>query len=384
MSRKKVLILGFDGYIGFPLTLRCLHNGDIVHGVDNYSRRDAVGLLGSVSATKILGYRDRISDLSMIGDFTSHSMNILDSNHVESLIKRHKFDTIVNLAHNPSAPYSQIDLPTAEYVLQNNVLGTNRLLWWIKQHSPDSHYITIGSTGEYNHTIGVDIEEGYFTFDHKGRTSSESIFPRQGNSIYHCSKIASTYLIDYLTRIWDLKCTDVMQSVVFGLYTPEMVRYKQTNRCDTDECFGTVVNRFVVQALLGKPMTIFGHGKHQRAFLSLNDSIQALEIAMNNPATPGKVQTWNQLSEWHQITAIAEMVKKCIPSQTVNIDSPRSEFTGGHYYHYETNNLKELGYKPTRTISEEIEYMVKTIKMSDDVRQTLSGVIEPKVIFKDV
>lgn len=385
MKRQKILILGWDGYIGFPLTLRCLANGHIVHGIDDYSRRKAVESVGSVSATDIQSPNNRMSDIGMIGDFTNHNYNVNKNfDFIKNLIKRHKFDTIVNLAHNPSAPYSMKDFETSECVLTNNVLGTNKLLWAIKQNSPDSHYITIGSTGEYDHTLGVDIEEGYFTFEHKGKTSKECLFPRQGNSIYHCSKVASTYLIDYLTRIWNLKCTDVMQSIVYGLYTPELDRYKQVNRCDTDECFGTVINRFVVQAMLGEPLTIFGHGKHQRAFLALNDSIQALEIAINNPAEAGKVQSWNQLSEWHPIETIANMVKEQIPTTTTHIDSPRKEFTGGHYYHFETNNLKALGYEPTRTIKEEIEYMAKVIKMDDKKKAILNGVITPKVNFSNV
>jgi UDP-sulfoquinovose synthase len=385
MKRQKILILGWDGYIGFPLALRCLDQGHIVHGIDDYRRRGDVDMVGSVSATQIAKPQERISDIGMIGDFTNHNLDVVDdSKQVAKLIARHKFDTIVNLAHNPSAPFSMINDDMSDYVLQNNVLGTNKILWAIKKHSPDSHYITIGSTGEYDHTIGVDIEEGYFKFDHKGKTSKKCLFPRQGNSVYHCSKIASTYLIDYLTRLWGLKCTDVMQSIVYGLYTPELLKYKQVNRCDTDDCFGTVVNRFVVQALLGEKLTVFGHGKHQRAFLALNDSIQALMIAINNPATAGEVQTWNQLSEWHTIERIADFVKNQIPSTTENIDSPRNEFTGGHYYHFETNNLKDLGYKPTRSIEEELVFMSQNIKMNLSTQDILKGVIQPKVNFTDV
>lgn len=383
MKRQKILILGYDGYIGFPLTLRCLHNGHVVHGVDNYSRRVAVKEIGSISATKILSPNDRISDLSMIGDFTAHSFDVsADQNQLEKLISRNKFDTIVNLAHNPSAPYSMIDNQHSVHVIQNNVVGTNNILWAIKQHSQDTHYITIGSTGEYDHTIGVEIEEGYFRFEHNGKTSKECLYPRQANSIYHATKVASTYLIDYLARIWALHCTDVMQSIVYGLYTVEMEKYKQVNRCDTDDCFGTVINRFVVQSLIKEPMTIFGYGKHQRAFLSLNDSVQALEIAINNPAQPGKVQTWNQLSEWHSIESVSEMVRNAIPGSSVkHIDSPRKEFTGGHYYNFVTDKLKGFGYEPTRTISEEIEYMKNTIKIDSNNIDILRSVVKPKVEF---
>ncbi|MCK5016048.1 MAG: NAD-dependent epimerase/dehydratase family protein [Candidatus Peribacteraceae bacterium] len=383
MKRKRILIIGIDGYLGFPLALRCLHNTHVVHGIDNFSRRAAVEEQGSISATDILKPMDRISDMGMISNFTFHRKDIIkDRDFVSKLIQKHKFHTIVNLAHNPSAPYSMKDSDTSRRVLENNVIGTNNLLWDIKEYSPDSHYITIGSTGEYDHTIGVDIEEGYFQFEHKGMKSKECLFPRQGNSVYHCSKIASTYLIDYLTRLWNLKCTDVMQSIVYGLYTPEMVKYRQVNRCDTDDCFGTVINRFVVQAMLGEPLTVFGHGKHQRAFLSLSDSIQALEIAINNEPEPGVVQSWNQLSEWHSIERVADMVKDAIEgTTTTSIKSPRKEFTGGHHYNFETTKLKDLGYVPTRTIKEEIDYMIKAIRMTPIKREKLLSVIQPKVNF---
>jgi len=382
-KRQKILVLGADGYLGFPLTMRCLHRGHVVHGIDNLSRRNLVKQIGSISATNILSSDDRVSDLGMIGDYTFHEFDIYKNpDLLIKLIKRYKFDTIINLAHNPSAPFSMISQATADKVLTNSISITNSILWDIKEHSPNTHYITIGSTGEYDHTIGVDIEEGYFTFDSDNKTSKKCLFPRQGNSIYHVSKIASTYLIDYLTRIWNLRCTDIMQSIVYGLYTDEIQWYKQTNRCDSDDCFGTVVNRFVVQSLLGAPMTVFGHGMHQRAFLSLNDSIQALEIAINNPAIPGQVQTWNQLSEWHSIKNISEIVKSVIPgSTTTNIESPRKEFTGGHYYNLKSDNLKNLGYTPTREMAQEVKYMVSKIKMSEEKQNTLRSVVKPKVIF---
>ncbi len=382
MKKQKILVIGYDGYIGFALTMRLLIQDHVVYGIDDYSRRKAVSEMKSVSASNIHSPERRRELLYRIGKFQHYSFNTLfQKEQITKLIKRLKFDTIINLAHNPSAPYSQIDKAHAEYVLQNNILTTNSLLWDIHQYSPETHYITIGSTGEYNHYLNIDIEEGYFEFEHKGRQSKKCLFPREGNSIYHNSKIASTYLIDYLSKLWDLRCTDVMQSVVFGLYTDESDKYKEFTRVDSDDAFGTVINRFVVQALLGEPMTIYGHGKHQRGFISLNDSIQALMIAVNNPAEKGEVQTWNQLSEWHSMEDISEMVKNVIHGSTsINIESPRHEFTGGHHYHYVADKLKVLGYKPTRTIKQEIQYMVNTLDLSKKI-DILKSVIEPKVIF---
>jgi UDP-sulfoquinovose synthase len=133
--------------------------------------------------------------------------------------------------------------------------------------------------------------------------------------------------------------------------------------------------------MLGVPMTIYGDGKHQRAFLSLNDSIQALMIAVNNPATPGKVQTWNQLSEWHSILDVAKMVKKVIGDASIkHIDSPRREYTGKHYYNYKTDNLTNLGYSPTSDIFDEISYMIKNIDLVDK-KDILLDVVQPKIMF---
>jgi len=384
MKNKTIMVLGADGYIGYPLTLRLVEKGYFVIGIDNCHRRACVAnTMKSVSATNISSLIEREEILNHIGDYYPYDVDA-NSETVTNLIKKWKPDTIVNLAHNPSAPWSMISKETAENVLKNNILNTNSLLWDIHRHSPDSHYLTIGSTGEYNHTLNVDIEEGYFRFDHKGRTSQTCLFPREANSIYHASKIASTYIIDYLARLWNLKCTDVMQSVVFGLYTPECDKWHDWTRLDSDDAFGTVIHRFVVQSLLGEPMTMYGHGKHQRAFLSLNDSIQALEIAINNPPVPGIVQTWNQLSEWHSMEYIAETVKSVIKGARIeSIPSPRKEFTGGHYYNYVSDILPSFGYKPTRTIEEEIKYMVKVVTpmLNDRKRKILKSVIKPQVQF---
>ncbi len=378
---KTIMIFGAEGYIGYPLTLRCVTNGAFVISIDNGHRQSCVTNMGSISATDISSPYEREEILNQIGDYHSYDWDVMDD-RVTGLIQARKPDVIVNLAHNPSAPWSMINKRTAQSVLSNNILNTNKLLWDIHEYCPDCHYLTIGSTGEINHKINIDIEEGYFSFEHNGRQSERCLFPREANSIYHASKISSTYLIDYLTRLWGLRCTDVMQSIVYGLYTPECHKWKDWSRLDSDDAFGTVIHRFVVQSLLGKPMTVYGHGKHQRAFLSLNDSIQALEIAINNPAEQGKVQSWNQLTDWHSIEHIAEIVKNVIPSASIDsIPSPRKEFTGGHYYNYKTDILPSLGYVPTRTIEDEIKYMIRIIKLTDDKRRILNNVIKPQVQF---
>jgi nucleoside-diphosphate-sugar epimerase len=388
-----IFVLGCDGYIGNALTQKLLAEGKEVIGFDNFWRRDWVrDQMNSFSATPLLEMEEKAAIFREMyrGTFSFEELDIEYESDVERL--KHMFedfkpDVVINLAHNPSGPYSMKSRMFASEVLSNNILGTNNLLWNIKDIVPDCHYITIGTAGEYDHYCNIDIEEGYSRFKHKGRMSNEVIFPRRPGSIYHTSKTASTYLIDYLARAWNLKCTDVMQGIVFGTYTDEIAESNIYSRFDTDEAGGTVINRFVLQAILGIPLTIYGQGEHQRTFLSLNDSVQALMLAVNNPAEKGRVQTWNQLSEWHSMNEIANMVCE-VASDNFGllvdkqwIDTPRMEHTGSHYYHYVTDNLKALGYKPTRNVKFEILHMFETLLPMKDELFPLEAVIEPKIKF---
>jgi len=153
------------------------------------------------------------------------------------------------------------------FTLMNNIIGTNTVLWAIKEHCPECHYITIGSTGEYDHYNNIDIEEGYFSMEWHGRQSNEMIFPRRPGSVYHTSKVSSTYLIDFLTKTWGLYTTDIMQSIVFGSYTDDIDKSKIYSRFDVDESFGTVLNRFICQAKSKTPLTIYGKGEHKKIWL---------------------------------------------------------------------------------------------------------------------
>ncbi len=199
----KILILGNKGYIGHSLTKHLLKNGETIIGVDNLDRQKNVKKMGSISATG--------DNTIKHGNFRQYHLDISeDIQKIENIFTDFEPEVVVNLAHCPSAPYSMISLDNANYALKNNIIGTNNLLWMIKKHTPDSQYITIGTAGEYNHYANIDVEEGYFSFIHNGRQSSECIYPRRPGSIYHTSKVGSTYLIDFLSRTWNLKTKDVM------------------------------------------------------------------------------------------------------------------------------------------------------------------------------
>jgi UDP-sulfoquinovose synthase len=389
----KTLICGWDGYIGTALVQRLLREGHSVVALDNYDRRTAVNEMNSVSFTDILDINAKKKELLTLGNIRFLVADIADpqTEYLHLKFRAYgKFDNIINLAHCPSGPFSMVDQVHANYVLNNNIIGTNNLLWAMKQYCPEAHYITIGSTGEYDHQSLVDIQEGYFKFTHNGRESAEMIFPRRPGSIYHTSKTASTYLIDLITRSWDIRCTDVQQAVVFGIYTDDIKETGIQTRLDTDQCFGTVLNRFCVQALIGEPLTIYGEGKHQRGFLSLNDSVQALMIAVNNPAPKGRVQVWNQLSEWQSINDIAQMVVDVAEEYSINVETkhiptPRKESTSDHYYNYVSDILKGFGYVPSRTIKDEIRHILEygiNHTLTKEKRNILKANVKPTITWK--
>ena len=385
-----IFVFGCDGYIGNALTQRLLVEGKEVIGFDNFWRREWIEEMGSMSATPLFDMHDKailFNDMYP-GTFSFETLDIeLEVDRLRNFFEDFKPETVINLAHNPSAPYSMKNLEQADLVLSNNIIGTNNLLWLIKETVPDCHYITIGTAGEYDHYCNIDIEEGYASFEHKGRMSKEVIFPRRPGSIYHISKTCSTYLIDYLARAWNLRCTDVMQGIVFGAYTDQIADSNIFSRLDSDEAGGTVINRFVIQAILGLPLTIYGQGEHKRSLLSLNDSVQALMIAYYNKAHKGHAQVWNQLSEWHSMMDLAQLVCKIgdeyfgLETRYKKIDTPRMEYTGDHYYRYVTDKLKSLGYVPTREVGQEIAYMFETLLPMKDELFPLESVVEPKIKF---
>lgn len=383
-----ILVAGCFGYIGNALTQRLLLEGYKVIGIDNNSRRKNVREMGSYSATPQLTCKDRYWMFKKLGAFEYINFDIdTDISILEYYLSHYKPATVVNLAHQPSGPYSMIDHHHANYSLYNNIIGTNNFLWAIKNTYPDIHYTTIGTTGEYDHYSNIDIEEGYFKVKHKGRESNEMIYPRKPTSIYHASKVASFHLTEYLTRMWNLRTTEAEQAIVFGLYTKETDKTELYSRLDTDGCFGTVLNKFIVQAMLDIPLTIFGEGKHQRGFLALQNSIDAIMLSIENPPEKGKLRVFNQLSETWSINELAHKVNEYfqkIVGKEVQFsyqESPRKEYTGDHYYKYVSEILPSMGYIPTRTVEDEIEYIFTILNRNRSHIEGLRNTITKNINF---
>ena len=381
-DKKTVLVLGCDGYIGHAMTLRLLEEGYRVLGVDDFQRRDNVAEMFSFSAIDIQEPDERHWLFRSIGDFQFKELSIhIDYEELVDLIESYQIDTIVNLAQQPSAPFSMKSRQHALETLENNNNGTLNILHLMKEYCPDAHLVQIGTMGEYG-TPDVDIPEGTFDLEFRGRVAKDVLFPRCPASWYHATKVHSTYLIDAAYRWWDINATDIMQGVLYGNWTPEIEKYNSPTRLDSDESFGTAINRFTVQALIGMPMTAFGDGLQQRGYLSLNDSIQCLMLAVENPADG--YRTWNQLDIVYTIMTLTEVVeavcrKHGIETEVVNIQDPRIERTDLFHYQPDGEKLRTLGFNPTRTVEADVDYIVSQLKDKRDELYPLKEVVMQEI-----
>ena len=269
----KILITGIDGYIGWALALKQLNLGNDVCGIDNFSRRNHVQEMDSWSAIPILSMDERMQNLKMkYGDkIKFFEGDLLDASFTNEIIKNFQPDAIVHLAEQPSAPYSMIDQVHTVYTQQNNVIGTLNLLFAIKNFAPKAHLVKLGTMGEYGYEAGLEITEGFFDIEFRGKNATIP-YPRQAGSWYHWSKVHDSNNIMFACKLWGISSTDVMQGIVYGTSTTEITEEKDYTRFDFDEAFGTAINRFCSQAVIGHPLTIYGEGGQTRGFLALVDS----------------------------------------------------------------------------------------------------------------
>jgi len=391
-----VLILGGDGYLGWPTAMYFSARGYEVTVVDNYFRRHIcdeldIGMLYPIPTLversrvwhEKTGYEIKV----VIGDLTNPElMRSLftgkDLNYKWSINPEFTGTpkTVVHYAEQPSAPYSLMNYKTANFTLSNNLLVTNNLMFAVKDLSPGTHIIKLGTMGEYG-TPNIDIEEGWIDIKHKGR-KDRFLFPRQAGSIYHTSKIMDTDLMWFGCRIWGLKVTDLMQGPVYGMETDES---KIDDRLKTifnyDELFGTIVNRFVTQAVIGYPLTVYGKGGQTRGYLNIKDTLQCVHKAEQNPAQAGELSIYNQIMETFTVNQLAELTKQAgdelgYEVTIKNIENPRVE-QEEHYYNPSYQGLIELGVKP--------HYLTKDsmIEMFDVVSHYKNN-IRKGVIFKGV
>jgi UDP-sulfoquinovose synthase len=378
----KILILGSDGYIGWPLTLKQLSKGNEVIGVDNFSRRKNVEEMGSWSAIPILSGRERINKIQekYKNKIKFFEGDLLDGNFIEDIIKKTQPDAIVHLAEQPSAPYSMIDMEHAAYTQKNNVLSTLNLLYAIKTHSPKSHLVKLGTMGEYGYGTGLDITEGFCEIEIHGKKATIP-YPKQAGSWYHWTKVHDSNNIMFACKLWGLRSTDIMQGIVYGTRTKEIDSEFLHTRFDYDEAFGTVINRYCTEAVIGHDLTVYGKGGQKRGFLALSDSIKCISLLIDNPPKDGEYRVVNQFDEVYQISELAERVKKIgklkgLEVKISHIEDPRVELEE-HEYVVEHKKLKELGFVPTQDIDDELKNMLDDLlRYKDRIMQKKESIIK--------
>jgi UDP-sulfoquinovose synthase len=346
--RMKILVLGGDGYLGWPTALHLSEHGHQVAVADNFARRHYDDELGVESLVPIEPLRVRIAAWKEITgkEIGCYVGDLTDPVFTYRMIGDFRPDAVVHYAEQRAAPYSMIDRNHAIYTQSNNVLGTLNLLYAIAEIDPRIHLVKLGSIGVYG-TPNIDIEEGWLDIEYNGRRD-RVMFPKRPGSFYHLSKVHDAHNIEFACRIWDLRATDLNQGVVYGQQTPQTARDDRlATRFDYDAVFGTVLNRFVIEAVMGHPLTVYGAGGQTRGLIDIRDTVQCIQIACENPANKGEFRVFNQMTESLSVREIADTVARAYPGEVTieNLENPRVE-APEHYYKVSHTKLVDLGLQP--------------------------------------
>jgi UDP-sulfoquinovose synthase len=380
----RVLVCGMDGYLGWALAQYLTARGHHVGGADVFFRRKWVEEMDSWSATPISPIEDRLEAFrERFGkDLSFWEGDLTDSHFVSHVFQEFQPEAIVHLAECPSAPYSMIDLDHAVFVQTNNIVSTFNLLFAMRSVTPDAHLVKLGTMGEYG-TPNIPIPEGFIEIAHNGR-KERLPFPRQAGSWYHWSKVHGSNNIMFACKIWGLRATDVMQGVVFGTRIADSEGDERLlTRLDFDQAFGTVVNRFCCQAVIGHPLTPYGAGHQKRGFLPLRDSMQCLRIALEHPPPAGEYRVFNQFEDVYDVTEVAFLVQEAagevgLDVEVRNLDNPRDELED-HYYEPAHQHLLDLGYQPTHDVRAELTVMLSDLMTYRDRIEAKRSVLIPDI-----
>ena len=381
----RVLILGGNGYLGWPTAMHLTAGGYEVAVADNYLRRKLCREQNLVPLFEVPDLHERAAVWEsesgckikvFIGDLTEWEF-------IETVFRDFIPDAVVHYAEQPSAPYSMLNRQAADLTLKNNLTTTLNLIFAVKAFCPQAHIVKLGTMGEYG-TPNIDIEEGWLEVTHKGRRQ-KFLYPRQAGSLYHTTKIMDTDLLWFYVRMWDLRVTDLMQGPVYGLITAENEKDERLFPFfNYDEIFGTVLNRFVVQAVAGYPLTVYGKGGQTRGYLNIMDTIQCVRLSVENPAEIGELRILNQFTETFSVFELAGKVQKAGNDLGLNVkiqpvENPRKE-AEAHYYNPQHSGLLKLGLNPNYLSDDFLEQMLRFVLRhknsikTDQIRQKVKWV----------
>jgi UDP-sulfoquinovose synthase len=341
LKDMRVMILGMDGYLGWALALKLAKLGFRVSGMDNYTRRDAVMEKGAHTIVPIEKMTERLhAAREVLGvNLNFRRMDIRERDKLQEFLEEEKPEAIVHYAEIPSAPYSMVDADHALAVQDNNTLGTLGLLWLIKDIVPETSLIKLGTMGEYGAPLtGRPLFEGMFPSDAilkwrgKEWSMGGEITPRDPVSFYHVSKVQDTFNVYEACKYWWLRSYDIQQGVIYGVHTDETATDPRLRtRFDIDEWFGTVVNRFVAQAIMGIPLTIYGAGEQIKGFIALEDAMECMVRLIVSPPEPGQYDVVNQVSGLYKLNDAAETIaqvankKYKLKTEIQRVSNPRVE-----------------------------------------------------------
>jgi UDP-sulfoquinovose synthase len=347
----KIIVFGGDGFCGWPTTLGLASKGHEVAMVDNLSRRKIDKELGTESLTDIASVEERVAHANaLIGKVTFHNIDIArDTGPLRELISSFKPDTVVQFAEQRAAPYSMLGDVERRYTVDNNISGTHNICSAIVDIDPDIHLVHLGTMGVYGYSKAFGpIPEGYLNVNINATDENVDIlYPANPGSVYHMTKCLDQLIFQFYNKNWGLKVTDLHQGIVWGVnteltsMTPELV-----NRFDYDGLYGTVLNRFLVQAVQGIPLTVYGTGGQRRAFIHISDTVECVSLAAENP--PGentKVRIFNQVSEVCGVLAENEL-------------------------EVSNHGLRSLGFEPIKLSDKLIEDVQQVAKQSDRFDQS--------------
>lgn len=361
-----LLVLGGDGYLGWPTAMHLSALGHRVCVVDNYLRR---GLcleedVEPLCAVPNLVERARIWDRKSGNNIDVRIGDLNDWVFVSQLFREFRPDTVVHFAEQPSAPYSMLRRESAALTLSNNIGVTSNVIFAVREHCPEAHIVKLGTMGEYG-TPNIDIEEGWLDITHNGRTD-RFLYPRQAGSLYHTTKVMDTDLLWFYVRTWGLRVTDLMQGPVYGIITdenkgaPELFPF-----LNYDELFGTVLNRFLVQSVAEYPLTVYGKGGQTRGYINLKDTLSCIRLAVDNPPEAGQLNIFNQFTETFSVRQLADRVRSVGKQFGLNVEiqevpNPRQE-QEEHYYNPSHSGLVSLGLKPNLLTDDVMAEMLEFI-----------------------
>lgn len=384
---KKILIIGGDGYLGWPTAMHLAKKKYKVHLIDNFSKRNIENENSVKPLFEIETMSNRIKTWNYLFpkcNITFEYGELLNYRFINDVLKKFKPNHIIHYGEQPSAPYSMAGRAQAVFTQQNNIIGTLNLIFAIKKICPDAHLLKLGTMGVYG-TPNIDIEEGFIKIKHKGRADTIQ-YPFKPQSYYHCSKAADTTNLYFACRVWGLKITDLNQGVVYGIDTPETKLDKKLNTSfHYDHIFGTVLNRFMVQSAIRMPLTVYGKGTQKRTFLNINDTLQCVELAIKYPAKPGIYKVRNQFTEVFDIMELAVLTKNAaskigIKLKIKKIDNPRVEMSK-HYYKPTNKSFLKIGLSPKKLNTRFIENIL--IKIYEQKHLIDKRIIYPKIKWKN-